>query len=278
VTAAGSAAVASRGDERPPVRAVAVVIPARDEEALVARCLASVEVAAARARALGVLVRVILVADDCRDRTAAVARAAGVRVIESAAGRVGAARARGVDAALAGWAGADDELWIACTDADSEVPPTWITSQIELADAGTDVVVGTVRPQLDDLSPAQVAAWRATRVPGVANGHVHGANLGVRADAYLRAGGFPAVEEHEDVDLVARLRALDVTITASAAGEVLTSGRRDGRTPGGYAGYLHVSLLERAARRERDAGPPAEPSAAADADGTGCDRPRVAVG
>ena len=130
------------------------------------------------------------------------------------------------------------------------MPPAWITSQLELADAGADVVVGTVRPELDDLSPDQIAAWRSTRVPGHANGHVHGANLGVRADAYAAAGGFPAVAEHEDVDLVARLRGLDARITASAAGEVLTSSRREGRTPGGYAGYLHVSLLERARERE----------------------------
>jgi glycosyltransferase involved in cell wall biosynthesis len=231
------------------IRAVAVVIPARDEEALVGRCLASVELAAGRTRAAGVRVRVILVADDCHDDTAGIARAAGVEVIESAAGRVGAARARGVDAALAGWDGPDDELWIACTDADSEVPPAWITSQLELADAGADVVVGTVRPELAGLSPEQVAAWRATRVPGEANGHVHGANLGVRADAYLAAGGFPAVAEHEDVDLVARMRARGASVAASAAGEVLTSSRREGRTPGGYAGYLHVSLLERARER-----------------------------
>jgi glycosyltransferase involved in cell wall biosynthesis len=252
VTGAASAALGHLVD-RPPIRAVAVVIPARDEEALVRRCLASVEVAAGRARALGVRVRVILVADDCRDRTADIARAAAVEVVETAAGRVGAARILGVDLALADRAGADDELWIACTDADSVVPPAWLTGQLELADAGADVVVGTVRPELHDLSAAQVAAWRMTRVPGAANGHVHGANLGVRADAYLRAGGFAAVEEHEDVELVARLRALGVTVAASAAGEVLTSGRRDGRTPGGYAGYLHVSLLERAALLERDA-------------------------
>jgi len=248
---AGGPSLPGRADEPTRrIRAVAVVIPARDEEALVGRCLASVGVAAERARDAGVEVRVILVADDCRDRTAEVARAAGVEVIEGADGLVGAARARGVAAARAGWDGAEAELWIACTDADSEVPPAWITSQLELADAGTDVVVGTVRPELDALSPAQVTAWRATRVPGEANGHVHGANLGVRADAYAAAGGFPAVVEHEDVGLVARLREAGARITASAAGEVLTSSRREGRTPGGYAGYLHVALLERAAAHE----------------------------
>ncbi|WP_233550169.1 glycosyltransferase [Clavibacter lycopersici] len=251
------------------IRAVTVVIPARDEEELVGRCLASVGVAAARARVAGVRVRVILVADDCRDRTAEVARAAGVEVIESAAGRVGAARALGVAAARDGWDGEDEEHWIASTDADSMVPPAWITSQVALADEGADVVVGTVRPELDGLSAEQVAAWQATRVPGEANGHVHGANLGVRADAYLAAGGFPEIEEHEDVDLVARLRRLDARITASAAGEVVTSSRREGRTPGGYAGYLHVSLLERARAREREL----ERQRAA-----GCDSPCVPAG
>lgn len=254
------AAAAAAGVEEPArrIRAVAVVIPARDEEELVGRCLASVEAAAERARADGIHVRVILVADDCRDGTAGIARAAGVEVIETADGRVGAARARGVDAALAAAGGSADELWIACTDADSEVPPAWITSQLELADAGADVVVGTVRPELADLSPEQVAAWRATRVPGQANGHVHGANLGIRGDAYLAAGGFPAVAEHEDVDLVARLRARGASVAASAAGEVLTSSRREGRTPGGYAGYLHVSLLERA--RAAGSGSPCIPA------------------
>jgi hypothetical protein len=91
------------------------------------------------------------------------------------------------------------------------------------------------------------------------------------------------VAEHEDVDLVARLRRTGVAITASAAGEVLTSGRRDGRTPGGYAGYLHVSLLARAAEREAAAREVAVREAAsreavASADDVGCDRPCVPVG
>ena len=37
------------------------------------------------------------------------------------------------------------------------------------------------------------------------HGHVHGANLGVRADAYWRVGGFRPLHVGEDVDLVSRL-------------------------------------------------------------------------
>ena len=41
-----------------------------------------------------------------------------------------------------------------------------------------------------------------------------------------------------DVDLVARCRNHGAVIVASDEAEVITSGRRAGRTPGGYAGYL----------------------------------------
>jgi hypothetical protein len=81
-------------------------------------------------------------------------------------------------------------------------------------------------------------------VPGEANGHVHGANLGVRASVYRSAGGFADLAEHEDIDLVARCRALGATTVASARADVLTSGRQVGRTPGGYAGYLRTSLVD----------------------------------
>ncbi len=97
--------------------------------------------------------------------------------------------------------------WLACTDADSAVPEHWLTRQLDLADAGADVVVGTVRPELAALSPDRARAWLATHRPGHANGHVHGANLGVRLTAHDAAGGFAPVAEHEDVGLVERARA-----------------------------------------------------------------------
>lgn len=227
---------ARTGPSRPAVERLLVVVPARDEEELLGACLASVVVAA---DAAGAPVDVVVVLDDCRDGSAAVARAAGVRTLEVRAGAVGAARAAGVEAGLALHADDPRAVWIACTDADTVVPPHWLRAHRSLADAGADVVVGTVRPDPRDLTPRQLAAWRATRVPGRPNGHVHGANLGVRADAYRRAGGFAPLAEHEDVDLVARLRAdPGVAVRASEEVDVVTSGRTAGRTPGGYAGYL----------------------------------------
>ena len=90
-------------------------------------------------------------------------------------------------------------------------------------------------------------------VPGGAtvNGHVHGASLGIRADVYAAAGGFDAIAEHEDVDLVQRCRVLGANLHASASAEVLTSGRFIGRTPGGYAGYLRAQAETLATRGSR---------------------------
>ena len=157
---------------------------------------------------------------------------------------VGVARAHGVRATLARFAATDPrDLWIANTDADSAVPTNWLTTHITAAIAGYDLLVGTVQPDFDDLSPAQRTAWTATHTPGVANGHVHGTNLGVRADKYLEAGGFKPLAEHEDVGLVARLRRTGTTHElATDACCVLTSGRSEGRTPGGYARHLSIDL------------------------------------
>ncbi|HEY0215745.1 MAG TPA: glycosyltransferase [Cellulomonas sp.] len=227
------------------VRHVAVVVPAHDEEDLVARCLTSVLQARDLAvRRAGVTVDVLLVLDRCSDGTARTAAGFDVRTLTIDAGAVGVTRRTGALDVLSRAPVPPAQSWIACTDADSAVPPAWLLTQVALAARGADVVIGTVRPDPRDLSPAQLAAWRRTRVPGVANGHVHGANLGVRADAYLAAGGFSPAPAHEDVDLVARIRRDPARrVVASAALDVLTSGRQVGRAPEGYARYLREDLL-----------------------------------
>ena len=213
---------------------IGVVIPARDEEELIARCLRAVARAAERVDAR---VTIVVAADGCLDRTVEIARGfAGVTVIELESSNVGAARAAASEVALS--LGVD---WLANTDADSVVPDTWLQEQLVLASAGADVIVGTVRPDPTELTASQVAAWRATHRPGHPNGHVHGANLGLRASAYLAVGGYRALPEHEDADLVARLKGAEIVATDTT--EVVTSARRFGRTPGGYARYLRENLF-----------------------------------
>ncbi|MGV8895124.1 MAG: glycosyltransferase [Rhodoglobus sp.] len=219
---------------------IVVTIPARDEEALIGRCLESV--LAARAL-VDIPVHVIVAADGCLDATARVARSFdGVVVTEIDSSNVGTARATAARTALELTECDPGNVWMANTDADSVVPPNWLFEQARLADSGIDVMIGTVRPDFEELSVEQERAWHARHIPGEPNGHVHGANLGVRASTYLAAGGYEALPEHEDVDLVARLRAVGRTM-ASDSCEVVTSGRKFGRTPGGYARYLREDLV-----------------------------------
>ena len=222
------------------MKAVAVVIPAHDEEALIGRCLSSVTRAVARARegAPDLVAVVVVVLDACTDATESQVRRWPVEVVEISARRVGAARRTGAAHALSLLAASPGDTWIAMTDADTVVPADWISHQLDLAGSGVDLVLGTVRPDFADLSARHVAYWRATHHRGLPPGNVHGANLGVRSSTYLEACGIPDLAAHEDVALVRAARAIGARERASDVHEVETSGRLVGRTPAGYAAFL----------------------------------------
>ena len=225
----------------PRLGAIVVVVPIRNEIELLGSCLTSLQIAESRFDADGhdLPVSVVLVADSCTDGSEELARASGFSVIAVQAGAVGAARAAGVTAALATFRNFPlDRIWVASTDADSEVPAHWLNHHHDAAEAGLDVLVGTVRPREGDLSAEQMQRWAARRIPGQPNGHVHGANLGIRANVLAGLGGFPAVREHEDVHVVAAAIHARARVGASDHAEVVTSGRMIGRTPGGYARHL----------------------------------------
>lgn len=215
--------------------AVAVVIPVHDEELLLERCLASVSAAT---RAVAVPVHTYVVLDACTDGSAAVVSRWPVEVLTVEARNVGRARRAGSALAVRRAPAPPALTWLAHTDADSEVPVNWLAHQLDLMTAGVDVMIGTVRPDFADLSPRHIDQWKQTHHRGRPPGHVHGANLGVRASTYLAAGGFRAIPEHEDVQLVQRAVERGARTMASDEAEVLTSGRLSGRTPGGYAGHL----------------------------------------
>lgn len=239
--------------------AVIVVIPVRNEEVLLPRCLRALAVAIAAVNALPERnrprVNVLLVLDRCTDQSARVASAwKSFGQCEINAGAVGQARRNGIRQALSVLHGvppygaaATRYTWIATTDADSAVPPNWLVTQLALARNGAELVLGTVRPD-GDVSERELVRFEALHTRDEGHPHIHGANLGVRADHYLAAGEFASVDRDEDVLLVAALRLKNVTEARTAVIPVVTSGRRVGRAPAGFAGFLRESVdLERRA-------------------------------
>ncbi len=219
-----------------------VVVPANDEEELLPRTLRTLREATAELRRArpAITVRVTVVLDACTDGSRElVLRHPDVRPVEVSYRCVGAARAHGVSVATTGVPpGHRAGHWLANTDADCAVPRDWLVRQAILADAGVDLVAGTVEPDSEELAPAGMAHWRALHDLRDGHHHVHGANLGVRLSTYMQSGGFEAVPLHEDVGLVERVRASGATCVASSALHLCTSGRLRGRAPGGFAHFL----------------------------------------
>lgn len=217
---------------------IGVVIPARNEEELLPRCLASVAAAA------GTLddperVSVVVVLDSCTDGSADAAAETALEMglelhlLETAAGNVGAVRAEGTAAALELGA-----AWIAGTDADTVVPALWLRTQAELAAAGYGLVLGTVVPDARDLDVNHLDLWQARHVLEEGHPYIHGANLGFSAEAYAAAGGFRPGTTGEDVDLAERMKEAQVPWIATDWIRAVTSGRTTGRVPAGFSGYL----------------------------------------
>jgi glycosyltransferase involved in cell wall biosynthesis len=227
-----------------------VVIPARDEEGTVDDAVRAV-LASAASLPGGIGVDVVVVADGCRDATAATARAAGAVVLEIDGANVGTARRIGCRWALGGDV-APQRLWIATTDADSVVPQAWLQAHLRAA-SRHDVFLGTIELPAPDRS--RHCAWRAeyaARVGERTHGHVHGANLGVRGSAYLAAGGFHDLAAHEDVDLVDRLVATGATPARDQSVPVTTSARHESRVAQGVGPDLATSVAVGPAQSARD--------------------------
>ncbi len=212
---------------------IAIIIPAHNEQDLLPACLASVAIAERHPELEGESVVTYVILDSCTDSTATVASRFNVRTIQSDARNVGHARALGASTALA-----DGARWLAFTDADSTVPPDWLSRQLAHQ---SDVVCGIIA--VDDWSehPAETSQRLAAQyVSRDGHRHVHGANLGVAAAVYLESGGFRPLAVHEDVSLVGTLERLGARIAWAAAPCVTTSARRDNRAPGGFANHLNL--------------------------------------
>lgn len=248
---------------RPPIGRVEVVMPAHDEEHHLEQALHALQ-AAARAlaqRRPSTAVGITVVLDHCTDGSADIAaRVAAAderfRVLHQTFRNAGASRAAGAAAALGhGRPGRAntymdstrlESTWLASTDADSSVPENWLWRQLELADAGWDVVLGSVEPDPRGMDPKVLRTWHLRHPVEERHPHVYGANLGVRASAYRLAGGFPKIPSSEDRVLVGRLRRRGYAVMATDATRVMTSGRTSARAPHGFGAYLRTLGAEAA--------------------------------
>jgi glycosyltransferase involved in cell wall biosynthesis len=222
-----------------------VVVPAHNEIDHLPRSVSALIAASMRTT---MQVSIVVVLDACDDGSDQLAGRFGsnVHFITTDAGNVGAARAAGFEYARSMCA-EPARTWFATTDADTIVGSDWL-SQMARTDA--DVVLGTVRIPVWRL-PVEVARryLAAYHSDGPGHDHVHGANMGFRADAYWAVGGFRPLATGEDVDLVERFEAAHLSIRRDAKLSVTTSARQDGRAPGGFAD--HLRQLARSSRSRK---------------------------
>lgn len=239
---------------------VLVAIPAHNEAASIGRCLGSVARALTTAKLACDITSATLavVAHRCTDSTAETARAAMTAtpwlttwVVES--GRdatVGDMRTRLVRRVLTRGQMSDPaQHWLFSTDADSTVPPEWVTEMLAAARCDRAVLVAGL-VALDDWNAAEQAQARyadmvAAGLTQDGHRHVYAANLAVRVDAFLAAGGFPALPHGEEHGLLAAVRAQGGRVATPLAPVVLTSARMPGRARGGLGELLRTLASER---------------------------------
>jgi len=261
----------------PPIRAVGVVIPARDEEHHIGRCLRSVRRALRNLPAC-VDTSVAVVLDRCRDRTPQrvtallrtwpqasamrVTAVEGVRVAKALGADTGSTTAhivRGSGVGALRHVGALHALrplrlhplsatWLLTTDADTTVPPDWALAHLRYAAGGAMGVAGVAElADPTELPPDVRGRYQdllVEGIDGVRHSHVYGANLGVRADAYVAAGGFPGNGSGEDHALWDSLRKAGFRLVQPTAVRVRTSARTRGRASGGLADLLRTLHAE----------------------------------
>jgi glycosyltransferase involved in cell wall biosynthesis len=229
-------------------KAVGIVVPVHNEERLLEPALAAIDEAVSLVPS-GVACLTALVLNGCTDDSASIARR-WARDLEQRQGRhrssvlrcrsagVGSARRAGCSLVLRKWRHLDPGgMWLATTDADSRVPPSWLTTQLEAHERGFDLWSGRVAVEDWSLYHEETAT-RWNEVYAAESAPIHGANLGFNAQAYRSVGGFRLLLTGED-------RALYDAIVASGAPacrddtvRVLTSSRRHARAPAGFAHAL----------------------------------------
>lgn len=250
----------------PDLRA-SVVVPARNEEALIGACLRAL------AQQTGVRpdeYEVLLVLDDCTDATAERAPEVArdhpllrLHLLYSPGQSRVHPRSIGMEAACDRLLGLGrPEGLVASTDADSVVAPDWLAEQLRAVEDGSRAIGGrivlenagaTLRPEtlrwhaadglrrhheiLERLHNGQQASGRAE------HWQFSGASLALTAKTYRETGGLDPKASPEDEHLEAVLQRNGVPIDRLLSVRVTTSSRLTGRAEHGLARDLANATL-----------------------------------
>ncbi|MDD5675824.1 MAG: polysaccharide deacetylase family protein, partial [Chitinivibrionales bacterium] len=186
---------------------VSIVVPVYNEEYTLAETISALQ-----AQEYGGRFEIIIVNNACTDRSPQIAAALGCRVVDQPIKGY-------VHALIAGFNAAQGEM-IACTDADTIVPPNWLTRMVTTVFKHDAVACSGVFRFCD--GPAWLRILGA--IFGRLNWHLAGANMIVRTEAYRAVGGFRTnVNMGADVELGMRLQKIgrlivdrDIVVDTSA--------------------------------------------------------------
>jgi len=166
------------------------VVPARDEAAYLADCLAAIE-AQRTDRAL----EVIVVDGDSDDATPEIAREYGATVVEGPGESIGEGRALGARHAAGDW--------LVFVDADTVLDPAFLEEVLDYAEAD-DLAAASARCRMDGLRPKLVQATINRVFPHLRRPILPGFAFVVDRAVYEAEGGFPNVP-NEDTAFSRRL-------------------------------------------------------------------------
>ena len=228
-----------------------VVVPARDEEALVGACL---EALAHQQGVSREKYEVLVVLDECTDGTKARAQGAAGRhpdlrlhFLDGPGEGSGPARLVGMEAACARLLSLGRPGGLICsTDADSVVAPDWLSAQLGAASRGSVAIGGRIELADDGWLPKNLSRWHAERgrrrqeelasAPGKAeHWQFSGASLALTAEVYRQVGGIEPRTSLEDEHLESVLRQRGIPIDRLLSVRVTTSARLVGRASKGLA-------------------------------------------
>ena len=216
-----------------------IVVPAHNEEALIADTLRALDLAA---RGTGLPFEIIVVDDASTDRTAAVASAQGARIVGADVRHIAAARNIGARATRG-------ELLV-FVDADTIISPEVLKAAVLEMQRGA--VGGGAMPVFDAGTPAWgrrtivVTAWILRTM-----GWAAGCFLFARRDAFERVGGFDErYFASEEVHLSRALKRIGRFVILPE--RILTSGRKVHAYSASRALWLGMMMLWPGALKRRD--------------------------